>query len=329
MAQVHLLGAGKSYDTNEQVVEKGQVIRMEGYSYDRFVVYDIVNRDNGLIYKLINLRTYDFDTEQIIRPLSEKFGIGYYFDAVNPSFKTAEELAEIVKQASDKKEEESKQQAKAAQRNEQLRVIGQQRLEAIVPQEAKAVIIAELRENDSDPMTDYYGYSTQRTVILGFSTHTKDLFSEMRKYAASFEETAYLAEENKEHEHREKYSMGAGYYLGKNKYSGWIIKKEKYYKDRSAIISGFALTAGTEENICVKVQAKTTATPEIVTGDFIIVDYSEKALAVFGDTRPIKDQLKALGGRFNPKLTHENKKKAGWIFSKSKEQEIKNLLTIK
>jgi hypothetical protein len=63
--------------------------------------------------------------------------------------------------------------------------------------------------------------------------------------------------------------------------------------------------------------------------DFLIVDYSQKALAVFGDTRPIKDQLKALGGRFNPKLTHEGEKKAGWIFSKSKEQEIRNLLTIK
>jgi hypothetical protein len=39
-------------------------------------------------------------------------------------------------------------------------------------------------------MTDYYGYRTKRTVILGFSSHTKDLFSEMRKYAANFEETA-------------------------------------------------------------------------------------------------------------------------------------------
>jgi hypothetical protein len=63
--------------------------------------------------------------------------------------------------------------------------------------------------------------------------------------------------------------------------------------------------------------------------DFLIVDYSQKALAVFGNTRPIKDQLKALGGRFNPKLTHNEKKQAGWIFSKSKEQELRNLLTVK
>jgi len=62
--------------------------------------------------------------------------------------------------------------------------------------------------------------------------------------------------------------------------------------------------------------------------DFIIVDYSLKALALFGDTRPMKEKLKALGGRFNPKLMHEGSKKAGWIFSKSKEQKIKELLNI-
>jgi len=60
--------------------------------------------------------------------------------------------------------------------------------------------------------------------------------------------------------------------------------------------------------------------------DFLIVNYSQKALAVFGDTKPIKDQLKELGGRFNPKLLHEGTKKAGWIFSKTKEQELRNLL---
>jgi hypothetical protein len=64
-------------------------------------------------------------------------------------------------------------------------------------------------------------------------------------------------------------------------------------------------------------------------GEFQIVYYSEKALAVFGDTKAIKEELKALGGRFNPKLTHEGGKKAGWIFSKSKENELTNLLNLK
>lgn len=51
-------------------------------------------------------------------------------------------------------------------------------------------------------------------------------------------------------------------------------------------------------------------------GAFKIVDYSEKAFAVVGDTREIKDTLKQHGGRFNPSLTVGGSKCAGWIFSK-------------
>jgi len=68
---------------------------------------------------------------------------------------------------------------------------------------------------------------------------------------------------------------------------------------------------------------------QAVTENFVIVNYSQKALAVFGDTRPIKKQLRDLGGLFNPKLTHEGQKKAGWIFHKSKEQEVRDFLTVK
>lgn len=79
-----------------------------------------------------------------------------------------------------------------------------------------------------------------------------------------------------------------------------------------------------------QVQATNTPTaPTSITSNFLIVDYSEKALAVFGDTKAIKDELKALGGRFNPKLSHEGNKRAGWIFSKNKENELRDLLTIK
>lgn len=53
-----------------------------------------------------------------------------------------------------------------------------------------------------------------------------------------------------------------------------------------------------------------------------IVDYSEKAIAVFGDTKAIKEQLKELGGRFNPSLNYNGEKRAGWIFSTDKVKEL-------
>jgi len=61
----------------------------------------------------------------------------------------------------------------------------------------------------------------------------------------------------------------------------------------------------------------------IVNGEINIIDYSEKAFAVVGDTKPIKDKLKALGGSFNPRLSCG----AGWIFSKKKLNEVTKALS--
>lgn len=57
-----------------------------------------------------------------------------------------------------------------------------------------------------------------------------------------------------------------------------------------------------------------------------VVDYSEKAVAVFGDTKAIKEQLKELGGRFNPSLNYNGEKRAGWMFSKKQADKVKELI---
>ena len=304
-------------------VAKNQIIQIEGND-DKCVVYEIEEACtvSGFEYKMINLRTKQFSRCFVIRPLSQRNGIGYYYDESNPQFLNDSEVADLLIEAGRVEKEKRAEKQALKQQEQQQRAIGRERLQKLIPADTKAIIVAELHEDESDSMTDYFGYRVTRTVILGFSTHTKDLFSEMRNHAGNFDGTAYLVEKNEKYEHREKYTGGEGYYLGKNKYSGWIIRKLKHYKDRESLINAFALTASEESNIFIQVK------PTAVTGDFTLVHYSEKALAVFGDTKPIKDQLKALGGRFNPALTHENEKKAGWIFSKSKEQEVKNLLNI-
>lgn len=55
---------------------------------------------------------------------------------------------------------------------------------------------------------------------------------------------------------------------------------------------------------------------------FRIVDYSDKAIAVVGDTREVRDELKRLGGRFNARLSCG----CGWIFSKAKLPEVEALV---
>ncbi len=327
MSKVFLLGANKSIDRAKQVVEVNQIIQMEGYSYDRYVVYEVVKNDWGITYKLVNIRTKDFQTADIIQPLKEKFGIGYYYDSENPQSMDAFEVAMLLQEAQQKKKAEQDEAEQERTRVEEVKKVGRVRFAEIFPEDAQAVIVARLKQNDSDTMTDYHAHSVQRTVILGFSKHKRDLFSEMRKYAPNFEETAYLAEFNEDYEHREKWSMGDGYYLGESKYSGWIIEKEPVY-ERKRTIEEFAYIAGNEDNIHINGQDKLNnpTTPSDSTGTgkdgCTLVEYSAKAVAVFGDTKSIKDELKAMGGRFNSRLTFNGKKLAGWIFSKSQEQRL-------
>ncbi len=59
-----------------------------------------------------------------------------------------------------------------------------------------------------------------------------------------------------------------------------------------------------------------------------IINYSDKAIALTGETKPIREQLKNLGGKFNPYLTNKETgaKFAGWIFSKTKQAQVESLI---
>jgi hypothetical protein len=216
------------------------------------------------------------------------------------------EMPEITTEEKVKREEYQRKAEQERLEREELEKIGRDWLEANQPAGVKAYIIAELEESDCDSMTDYYGSHTTKTVVLAYSKHTRDLFSEMRKAADKFLETQHLGtgkgkysiwelgnpgdpyklghdhkystdtgidwwatyeeaqaiaeklqdedEANRQKvkrneiqsycpnfpygykitgdtktiEHREKYSMGGGYYLGHSRYSGWKVSKTQY-----------------------------------------------------------------------------------------------------
>jgi len=163
-----------------------------------------------------------------------------------------------------------------------------------------------------------------------FSKHGRDLFDEMRKAAALCPDPAINELSSPDtKEHREKYSMGAGYYLGRSKYSGWIIEKDNLQTSPGSYgITLETLQIAAAEGRLIAPQemeqapAANIAPVETLPGTVNIIDYSEKAIAVVGDTRPIKDRLKAAGGKFNFRLSCG----PGWIFSKSRLQAVTNLL---
>lgn len=80
--------------------------------------------------------------------------------------------------------------------------------------------------------------------------------------------------------------------------------------NRERTIEDFAYTAGSEDNI--HISKSNTTPPTNQTGESkcgcTMVEYSAKAVAVFGETKAIKDELRAMGGRFNSRLTFNGKK---------------------
>jgi hypothetical protein len=60
-----------------------------------------------------------------------------------------------------------------------------------------------------------------------------------------------------------------------------------------------------------------------------ILQYSDKAIAVFGATKEFKDQFKELWGRFNPMLVNPEtkEKEAGWVFSKKRTDQVLGIIS--
>jgi hypothetical protein len=158
MTRLVSLFGGTSIDTEVQVVKENQVIIAYGAGMNqyRLVVYKIEHTKNGYIYHLINLDTKEFTSTEIINPLSRKFGIGKYYDDINPEFVDAFEVVvlrqEIEGKASAKVEADLKEQ----QQREEIKAVGRERLKEIIPDYAQAVIIACEREDRSDVHTFFF-----------------------------------------------------------------------------------------------------------------------------------------------------------------------------
>lgn len=94
-----------------------------------------------------------------------------------------------------------------------------------------------------------------------------------------------------------------------------------------------AVAPKAEQKVTIKSQLEPKAKKEkeqvkLTLKKFSLIHYSEKSIALFGDTKPIKEELKALGGRFNNNLRPfgEESRVPGWVFPKKCEEAIKELI---
>jgi len=246
-------------DDNKNNLPVGTILQLNGYDNPRYVIIKNLGvheryRSHGARYMTVKLDDYTFSQHDAfsmnhIDTKKDNRIHMYYTSEVMPEDKVLEiwEKAKLVEQQ--KKEAKEKAEKIAAEKKAR----GRKLFEKHIPPEAQALIVAKCERDDCDLQTDYFATSTTATVILGWSKHKRDLFSEMRKHADRISETAHLknkptvdsnnepkTEQNKswwhpKDEHREKYSMGKGYYLKDgNAYStGWLIQKVCKYQDWS------------------------------------------------------------------------------------------------
>ncbi|MGP4943172.1 hypothetical protein [Pseudoalteromonas nigrifaciens] len=155
---------------------------------------------------------------------------------------------------------------------------------ALLPGNAKAVIVAELKKDECGHNDDYYGSSTERRVLLGFSKHTRNLFPELKKMAGNFELTKHLVDAGEDCEHRENYSMGRGTFLTEGAtYSGWVVKKETIYNktiNKAELIhNDYSPSTAKSMKAQIKRTTYTTAQGKLtVNGDEAVYSFNSKSI---------------------------------------------------
>ena len=254
--------------------------------------------------------------DEYCRPISEKFGIGFYYDLDAPKA-TDEEISQAIERANDfiKEREEEKKRAEDERkqaREEVIKKYGKTFDQPSGKYMTDAVLVAKhIRQELS---TEFPGqkFSVRKTDYSTIQIEWKD--------GPTREEVEQIAGKHQRNCTRDRWNDDLWDHTDTaftSVFGG--VDYILFYRETAPENREISLYTKPEPK-----QNKTNETKTIEAKGLQIIDYSEKAIAIVGDTRAIKDTLKTLGGRFNAHLTCG----AGWIFSKAKETTLREALNI-
>lgn len=208
-------------------IQVGQIIFSEGLGESRARVIHKVVRPGK--YESVYLDGSGFETDEHLKPITEKHGIGaYYREDERLAEDEVKALVTMATETVTRKHKEEREKEEQEQQDRADKIAKGAQIITAIPAGAVAIIVGRLEENTSDPYSDYFASRTVKTVYLAFSDSKRDDFNEMRQAAGLCEETAHLKTAGPDAEHREKYSMGHGYYLSTGgRYSGWQVSKDR------------------------------------------------------------------------------------------------------
>ena len=209
---------GKLEKDQEYPIQVGQILFLNGYgqtvhNHERLAVYKIEHTDFGPKYHCVNLDKPSLCIKDHIRPVEKLHGIGIYFIAGDVA--TQEEIDEVLPMAQAHAQRESDKRAQAEKEQKEKEEIARKWWADNTPKWAKAYIVAELKKDESDSMSDYFHASTSRVLLLAWSASDRLNFKEMRQAGEGIPEIENLSELKEDRYHR---------ILG-NYYHGWTIKK--------------------------------------------------------------------------------------------------------
>lgn len=298
-------------------IKIGQVIFTDWIQRDdeqRRAIYEIEQTKWGIKYKTVLLDGTATTTDDHIRPYSKKFGIGTYYNEGDVI--SQEEINDLLITA-----HREMQQAAA--------VAEVQRIEAEQAATAKKAYLSQFQQADVRKTTTIIKAHILKTWP---SVQKVEVRTESYSGGDSMRVTYHAPEEIQAIEdfidtfQRGNFnSMEDIYEYSKSDapiIDGHILQRYKY------CFCSFTKVDPLPEKPQPTTPADVPVAAPTEPGAVQIVDYSEKAIAVIGDTKPIKDTLKALGGRFNFRLTIDGQNAVGWIFSKKQEQAVRQALNL-
>lgn len=204
-------------ETNQYPIVIGQIAHFHGYGNERerLAVYKIEPSEWGTSYHLLNLDKPKLSKHQHLRPLETRKGspIGIYYK--QGELATPEEIDEVMPMALAYEQREADKRAQQQKEQNEKAEIAKKWWAENTPKWAKAYIVAELKKDESDSMSDYFHASTSKTLLLAWSASDRLNFKEMREAGRGIPEFENIDDLKEDRYHR---------ILG-NYYHGWTIKK--------------------------------------------------------------------------------------------------------
>ncbi len=326
-------------------------------------VWAVMDNDNNLVKISTNYEDDYFSNpyhkfDKYDRPLSKKFGIGFYNDDINSDFRfTDKEVKEAIERA-DKFIIEQKEKSRIEAEKNQKEINNLPKLyphltpltDRYDKKVIKSNLIAELKKNfpnikfsvrckhyDTYNVSWVNGVTTDKVkkITNKFEDHCNDWSGDYRDYNPSnfnkvfggfkyvFENRKYcdkieaLYNKNWQSDEAREHNSKLNKVL-------WKTDIPSNFETVEFVNNELVFTLPEKEEPKNNNKTNNKDVIEASNTEISIIDYSDKAIAVIGNTKPIKDQLKALGGKFNFRLTCG----VGWIFAKTKREEVEKLIGV-